>query len=90
MKIGKTIGLRPDDEMIAAIEQLGKRLGTENISQIIRTTFMVGYQHLKNPGLEGPMFSRRAFREGVLAGAAAVKSQLESAIAAALQEAPDE
>jgi hypothetical protein len=88
LKIARTIGFRPDEEMRAAIEAAGARLGTDNISQIVRTVFMVGHAHMREPGSESAAFSRQAFREGVLAGAAAVKSQIETAIANALQEAP--
>lgn len=88
MKIGKTIGLRTDEEIRAAIEALGAHLGTENLSQIARTAIVVGCERILAPGAEAAMFSRQAFREGVLAGAAAVKSQIESAISEAMQEAP--
>lgn len=88
MSGSKPIGFRPDDEMRAAIEAAGARLGTDNISAIVRTVFMVGHAHMQSPGSESAAFSRQSFREGVLAGAAAVKSQIETAIANALQEAP--
>lgn len=86
MNVKKTIGLRIDDELRAAIQALSQHLGTENISQVVRTTFMTGYATITTPGSEAAAFSRQAYREGVNAGAATVKAQIEAAIATALSE----
>lgn len=84
MDVPKIIGLRIDDQIRAAIADMGVRLGTSNISEIIRVGFTLGYERTSD--LQSAI-TRRAFREGVLAGGGAVKKHIEAAIAAALKEA---
>lgn len=82
MRRSEGVGVRIDDEMREAIKEDSIKLGTENISQIIRTIYMLGHQNVADiPSA----ITRRAYREGVLAGAAAVKTQLNKAIKDALE-----
>lgn len=86
MRRSEGVGLRLDPEMRAAIEDLGARLGTDNISAIIRIGFMAGYREISDVPAQ---IARQSYREGVRAGVAAFKAKLEEATAAALEEAPD-
>ena len=85
MRRSEGVSLRIDDEMQAAIKEDAQRLGTDNVSQIVRTIYMLGHTQIKDIPTA---ISRRAFREGVLAGAAAVKAQIEKSIHDALIENP--
>lgn len=85
MKIGKTITIRIDDEIREAIQILGGRLGTSNISQILRTGFMLGVDESAPVEIA---IARRAFKEGILAGVATLKANTEAAIASTFEESP--
>ena len=86
MRRSEGVALRIDDAMRQAIRDMGARLGTENVSQIIRTGFMLGYEKVADIPTA---ISKRAFREGVIAGAAEVKAQIDRAIHDALEENPN-
>lgn len=87
MRRSDGVGLRVDREMRAAIEELGARLGTQNTSEIIRIGFMSGYKEINRLPEQ---LIRQAYREAIFAGTSAFKANVESEIAQALSEAPDD
>lgn len=78
---GKMLGFKPDNEVAAALEDLSKRLGTENLSEVIRIAIMSGYRELN---VLPDQLIRQSRREGILQGVAAFKESLESMIAKTL------
>lgn len=83
MRKGEGVALRLDDATRAAIEDLGKRLGTDNVSAIIRIGFMSGYKEINALPAQ---LTKQAYREGILQGISAFKARLESAIAEAFTD----
>lgn len=83
MKIARVIGFRPDEDVRAAIKDLGDYFQTDNVSEIIRVTFMRGYKDIKEIPQNLVLQWRR---EGVIAGAAAAKAKIEAAINTVLKE----
>lgn len=83
MRKSEGIALRLDDSMRAAIEDLGKRLGTDNISAIVRVGFMSGYKEIANIP---EAITRQSFREGILRGVASFKARIETAISEAFAD----
>lgn len=75
------LGFKPDNEVAAALEDLSKRLGTENLSEVIRIAIMSGYKELNTLPEQ---LVRQSRREGILQGIAAFKENLESMIAKTL------
>lgn len=85
ISVPKILSVRTDDEIKEAIEALGRQLGTESLSQIVRSAVILA----RDRSIDLPAaITRRAFREGVIAGMALVKSNLESAFAEAMKEEP--
>jgi predicted RNA binding protein with dsRBD fold (UPF0201 family) len=85
MRKGEGIALRLDDETRAALSDLARRLGTTNLSSVARIAIMSGYREInKLP----EQLIKQAYREGVLAGVASFKSNLESTIVESLQDNP--
>lgn len=80
---GKTIGFKPDKNVAQALEELSTRLGTENLSEVIRVAIMSGYKELN---ALPEQLVRQSFREGVLRGVASFKNNFESMIAKTLEE----
>jgi hypothetical protein len=80
---GKMLGFKPDNEVAAALEDLSKRLGTENLSEVIRIAIMSGYKELN---FLPEQLVRQSRREGILQGVAAFKENLESMIAKTLED----
>ena len=83
MRKGEGVALRIDDQMRAAIADLGKRLGTSNISAILRVGFMSGYREIN--ALPSQLVAQ-SYREGVFQGVADVKARIEFAIKEVLSD----
>lgn len=86
MRKSEGVALRTDAEMQDAITDLGKRLGTTNISAIIRIGFMSGCREINQLPTQ---LVRQSYREGVFEGVAVVKAKIEHAISEALKESAD-
>ena len=83
MRKGEGIALRIDGEMQSQIEALGRRLGTTNISAIIRIGFMSGCREINQLPAQ---LVEQSYKEGVFEGVAVVKAKLEHAFSEALKE----
>ena len=83
MRRSEGVALRIDNEMRAAIEALGRRLGTTNVSAIIRIGFMSGCREIN---ALPEQLVQQAYKEGVFEGVAVVKAKLEHAFSEALKE----
>lgn len=83
IQAGRMVGFKPDREVAQALEDLAQRLGTENISEVIRIAIMSGYKELN---ALPEQLVRQSFREGALRGVATFKSNLEAMIAKTLEE----
>lgn len=83
IQAGKVIGFKPDREVARALEELSQRLGTENLSEVVRIAIMSGYKEINSLPEQ---LVRQSTREGILRGVASFKSNLESMIAKTLEE----
>lgn len=77
------IHFRLDKEVQDAIKEMGARLGTENVSEIVRSTLLIGLERAR-PVEE--IVLRRARAEGILAGLGQIKRKVGAAVDELLQE----
>lgn len=82
-RVPDRLNLRVDEEVQSAIREMSARLETNNLSEIVRTTILIGLDRAR--AVEDVVL-RRARTEGVLAGLGQIKKRMGLVVEELLRE----